>query len=308
MSRMNSPLRYPGGKSCLSDDTANLLRLNGLDRCHYAEPYAGGCGLALSLLFDGHVAEIHINDADPAVWAFWHCVLERTEELVELIETTPITIEEWHHQRKVYRAGEASGVLPLAFATFFLNRTNRSGIIMGAGVIGGLAQTGSYKLDCRFNRDDLVRRVRRVRKYREAIHLTRLDAEIFMAVADKELPKHSLFFIDPPYYQKGADLYTSFYAPEDHVRIARTVGRLNHPWVVTYDDVPAIRGIWRARRQYGFSVSYSVRQTRLGAELLIASPRLRVPLALKEAEILQPAARPILRSIAGSSVRTLSRL
>lgn len=285
MSRVNSPLRYPGGKSCLSNDIVDLIRLNGLERCHYAEPYAGGSGLALSLLFDGHVAEIHINDTDPAVWAFWHCVLEETNCLADLIMSTPVTIDEWHRQREVYRRGEGSGILPLAFATFFLNRTNRSGIIMGAGVIGGLAQAGSYKLDCRFHKDDLIRRIQRIKKYRDAIHLTRLDAEQFMMTADHCLPRHAMLFIDPPYYQKGADLYTNFYLPKDHARIETSVTALKHPWIVTYDDVPAIRKIWKAHRQYSFSVSYSVRQKRRGSELLIASPCIQVPPSLKSGEI-----------------------
>ena len=79
MARGASPLRYPGGKTSMLSLAATILRDNGLERGHYAEPYAGGCGLALSLLYGGHVADIHINDIDPAVWAFWHSVLNRTD-------------------------------------------------------------------------------------------------------------------------------------------------------------------------------------------------------------------------------------
>ncbi len=285
MARTNSPLRYPGGKSCLIDLAALILRLNGLEHGQYAEPYAGGCGLALSLLYGGHVSDIHINDIDPAIWAFWHCVLNKTEALVELVQTVPVTIEEWLRQRDLYRDGNSKNALRLGFSAFFLNRTNRSGIINGAGAIGGLAQRGNFKLDCRFNREDLARRIIRVSKYKERIHLTRLDAEIFMNNLDGKLPQKSLFFIDPPYYCKGADLYTSFYKPEDHAKIAETVTRLAHPWVVTYDDVPETRSIYKKHRQYGFDISYSVREKKLGAELLVASKGLRLPPEFQERQL-----------------------
>lgn len=281
MARTNSPLRYPGGKSCLIEMTAALLRLNDLERGHYAEPYAGGAGLALSLLYGGHVSDIHINDIDPSVWAFWHCALNETDALIDLVMSTPVTIDEWAVQRQKYRdlyarQKDSSEILALGFSAFFLNRTNRSGIIGGAGVIGGLKQQGNYKIDCRFNRDDLSRRIRRVGKYRDRIHLTRMDAVEFMLKLDKELPKKSLMFIDPPYFHKGAALYMSFYVADDHAVIAKTISTLHHPWVLTYDDVPEIRKLYNVHRQYEFNISYSVREKRKGAELLVASRRLKL--------------------------------
>ena len=147
------------------DLTSAVLRLNGLGRSHYAEPYAGGCGLALSLLYDGHVADIHINDIDPSIWAFWYCVLHETDALVARIEKTPVTIKQWLKQREIHRRQDARDRLALGFSAFFLNRTNRSGIIKAAGVIGGMSQKGNYKIDCRFNREELAQRILRVRKY-----------------------------------------------------------------------------------------------------------------------------------------------
>jgi DNA adenine methylase len=146
MSRANSPLRYPGGKASMFTLVSNIVRLNELSQGHYAEPYAGGCGLALEMLFSGLSAEIHINDIDPAIWSFWYCVLNRTEELVDRVLNTPVAIEEWHNQRRVYLAQNRRHVLPLGFAAFYLNRTNRSGVIKGAGAIGGLQQKGNYKI------------------------------------------------------------------------------------------------------------------------------------------------------------------
>ncbi|NIK90188.1 DNA adenine methylase [Rhizomicrobium palustre] len=288
MSIAASPLRYPGGKACLLDVTATVLRLNKLERGHYAEPYAGGCGLALELLYGGHVADIHINDIDPSIWAFWHCVLNETDALVNAIEKTEVTIEEWRKQRCIHRAQNIADPLALGFSAFFLNRTNRSGVIKDAGVIGGLAQAGTYKIDCRFNRIELIRRIQRISKYKSRIHLTNLDAIKFLKRCEKKLPEDSLIFIDPPYYNKGASLYTNHYLKDDHAKVAESIISLKRNWIVTYDDAPEIRHLYRDRRQYSFDVAYSLHQKRLGTELLIASKGLKIPAEMRERQVNRP--------------------
>lgn len=288
MARSNSPLRYPGGKTCLYDLTASVLRLNKLERGHYAEPYAGGAGLALSLLFGGHVSDIHLNDVDRSVWAFWDAVLNQTEALEELIWNTPVDIERWHEQRRIYLNSQDFDDLAVGFSMFFLNRTNRSGIVKGAGVIGGLEQQGAYKIDCRFNREDLVRRIRRIAKYRSRIHLRRLDALDFMNLLDRSLPSRALFCIDPPYFNKGSSLYTSFYDPEDHAAVSQAVLGLDRPWILTYDNTPEISQLYKARRQFSFDVNYSVQTKRVGTELLVASKGLKMPNEVRDRLFYRP--------------------
>lgn len=266
-----SPLRYPGGKSSLLDLLASIIHNNDFRYFQYAEPYAGGSGLALALMYGGYVSHIHINDIDPAIWSFWHSVLNHANDLVNLIETTPVTLSEREKQREIYLKSDQSDPLALGFSAFFLNRTNRSGIIKGAGVIGGNQQNGNYKIDCRFNRENLSNRVRRINKYRDRITLYNQDAVNFMKNSSSGLHKNTLFFIDPPYYNKGAALYTSFYKPEDHAVVAQTVGELDHPWLVTYDNTQEISKLYDNFRQYSFSIKYSLRIKRKGDELLITS-------------------------------------
>ncbi len=277
MARDASPLRYPGGKSCLYDLVAIILRKNNLQRGDYVEPYAGGCGLALSLLYGGHVGDIHINDVDVAIWSFWDSVLNRTEDFINLVQTIPVTVDEWHKQKKIFASGNTKNSLKLGFATFFLNRTNRSGIIKDAGMIGGLSQKGEYKLDCRFNREELSRRIERVAKYRKRIHLTNLDAVPFMCKMQTELPKNAFFCIDPPYFNKGSSLYTSFYDPFEHKKVANMVLKLKQPWIVTYDDADDIKILYKKRRQFIFDIKYSLQAKRVGSELLVASKDLWLP-------------------------------
>ncbi|SDY54553.1 DNA adenine methylase [Citreimonas salinaria] len=277
MTRTASPLRYPGGKSSLIPLVVDILRLNRLEGGHYAEPFAGGGGLALALLFNGHVSELHLNDVDHAIGSLWHAMLEQTDDLVDLIVSTPVTIDEWHRQRSVYRAGYKGSRLQYGFAALFLNRTNRSGIIKGAGVIGGLKQEGNYKLDCRFNKEDIVARVRRIEKYRSQIHFSLSDAHDFVDQLEGALPPRSLICFDPPYFAKGSDLYTSFYEARDHEDLAQRILSVNIPWITTYDNCPEIADLYKQRRQFDLAIQYSVQSKRMGSELLIPSKGLRLP-------------------------------
>ena len=288
MPRAVSPLRYPGGKTCLYPLISQILRENRIERTHYAEPFAGGCGLALSLLYGGHVSDIHVNDVDPSIWSFWHSVLNHTDDLVARIWNTPITIAEWRRQREIHNEMDKKDPVALGFATFFLNRTNRSGIIKLAGPIGGINQSGPFKIDCRFNREDLANRILRIAKYRERIHLHRRDALAFLKSMSAKLPTHSFFCIDPPYFSKGKGLYTNFYEARDHEKLAATILGMKHPWIVTYDNEKAISELYRNRRQYEFDITYTLQAKRRGTELLIASKGLRLGSNIRDRQIHKP--------------------
>lgn len=276
-----SPLRYPGGKTSLHNELGCIIRANRLQRGHYAEPYAGGGGLALSLLYDGHADEIHLNDIDRSIASFWKSILHFTDDFIEKIEVSTIDIEEWQRQREIFVNQNDEDTLSLGFAAFFLNRTNRSGVIKGGGVIGGLAQEGNYKIDCRFNKVSLVDKIKRISKYKERIHFSNLDAIEFMAQLDKDLPERSIFCIDPPYFRKGSKLYTSFYNPADHQKVRDCVANLSKPWVLTYDSDPEIHRLYRNYRQLGLGIQYSLQEKKIGSEVLIPSKGLRIPSAIR---------------------------
>jgi DNA adenine methylase len=265
----------------MKETVVEILRLNKIHQGHYCEPFAGGGGLALALLFEGDVAEIHLNDLDKSIWAFWHSALQYPDEIVSLIEKSPLTLQEWDKQRGILLNNDELDPISLGFAAFYLNRTNRSGVIKSAGVIGGRDQTGPYKMDCRFNRMELIRRIRRIARYNARIHLSRLDAEDFLEQLPSKLPPEALVFIDPPYFGKGKELYTSFYLPHDHQRLSEKILETPNPWIVTYDAAPQITQLYRARRQYHNPIQYSLNRKRKGEEVLIASKGLRLPKSLR---------------------------
>ncbi|ENM2830045.1 DNA adenine methylase [Vibrio cholerae] len=267
-----SPLRYPGGKSKLTAYIVETLKLNGLEGGTYVEPFAGGCAIAWYLLLEGHVKKVWINDLDPAIHSFWYCVLYRTDELCQLIYDTDVTIDEWRKQRNIYV--NEKDVLLLGFATFFLNRTNRSGIIK-AGVIGGIEQTGNYLLDCRYQKDTLIAKIKAIAARSDDIVLTNLDATHFIDEYLTSIEERCLVNIDPPYYIKGKGLYQNFFEHDDHYRLYESVKRIKHPWIVTYDDTPEITGIYAEFQPQTFGLTYTAQTKRKGSELIIHSPSTR---------------------------------
>jgi DNA adenine methylase len=270
----DSPLRYPGGKGRLSQYVIDLIEDNELVGGHYAETYAGGAGIAITLLYLEYASHIHLNDVDPAVYSFWKSVVDHTDDLVRLVREAPITLEERLRQKAVYRDQDA-GTLALGFATFFLNRTNRSGIIHG-GVIGGNDQAGTYKIDARFNRDDLVKRIEKVASYAPRISLYNKDAADFLTEDLKRVPKKALIYLDPPYYANGSRLYRNTYKHADHAKIASLVGSIQQPWIVSYDNADAIRELYAPYRQQVFGLGYSANSVYEGKEVMVFCDRLKV--------------------------------
>ncbi|EIF8386747.1 DNA adenine methylase [Listeria monocytogenes] len=279
MPRTSSPLRYPGGKTQLSSFVKNLLEINNIVGGTYIEPFAGGAGVAIQLLLEGDVDSIVINDYDKSIYSIWYSILNNTERFINLISDTPVTIEEWYRQKEIYlRNKNRQNSLEGGFATFFLNRTNVSGIISG-GPIGGIKQTGKYKIDCRFNKKDLIRKIRLVASRREAITLYRKDALKLINIINENYNNETTFiFFDPPYYVQGKNLYLSFYSNESHKKLFNKIETLrDFFWITTYDYAPQIADIYqKIERKYEYRLSYSVNKKRKAKEYMFASEKTQI--------------------------------
>jgi DNA adenine methylase len=272
-----SPLRYPGGKGAIADFIKLALKKNSLTDGHYVELFAGGAGIAWPLLFEEYVQHVHVNDISHAVYAFWRSVLNDTEALCRLVWDVPVTIEEWRRQKQVQSDLHNHTTLDLAFSTFFLNRTNRSGILRG-GVIGGQEQDGKWKLDARYNKKDLIARIKRIARYRNRISVYHLDAADFIRMQMHNLPDKALLYLDPPYYVKGQDLYQNHYSPADHANLASLLcDQVNHPWIISYDAAPEIVDLYKRYVNIRYDLSYSAQDRYFGSEIMFFSHNLTAP-------------------------------
>lgn len=274
--RYLSPLRYPGGKARLAPFFGEIIKAQTPKPTRYAEPFAGGAGAALRLLRDGTVSHIHINDINPGIAAFWRSVTTQTSEFVGLIKDTPVTIEQWHCQHAVYE-GEDSEVddLTLGFATFFLNRTNRSGIL-DARPIGGFAQQGNWRIDARYNIEALVKRVEEVGRLAPRISVTEMDARVFLATLG-QYGEDIFVYADPPYVAQGAHLYLHAFNTDDHEELAATLLDASYPWILTYDDDEYIwADLYAKARCARFDISHTAQHGHIGSETLVYGPTIKI--------------------------------
>ena len=281
--RPASPLRYPGGKASMTSILCKIRSMNRLNGYAVAEPFAGGAGASLTLLYMRETHEIYINDLDLAIHDFWFSAVYDSPALLNYLQKSPVSVEEWKRWRAIYRRPDASR-LDRGFAAFYLNRCNRSGIIGNGGVIGGIEQNGRWKIDAQFNKNTLRERLERIAQDRERIHVSSLDGIDFLDALD---PDSTMYFVDPPYFKKGQALYLSGLDAEYHGRLA---GKLRHmsraPWVLTYDDCAEIRELysgWAAIRP--FSLRYTARERYQGKEILITPKWLQLPVSQRSSAI-----------------------
>ena len=272
-----SPLRYPGGKNKLSAFIAKICIDNNITS-HYIEPYAGGASVALFLLFENFVEKITINDKDKSIYAFWFSVLNYTDQLCELIKKSDINIDEWRKQKNIQKIKEKAEILELGFSTLFLNRTNRSGII-NAGAIGDVEQKGEYKIDCRFNKQEIIRRIKLIASKKNNIRLFNLDAlDLIEKIKRESNNQQALFYFDPPYFLKGSSLYMNNYNESEHKIISEKIKSIkNFKWIVSYDNVKEIKKLYKNFPNKEFSFKHTAYVVREGKEILFLSNNIKQP-------------------------------
>ncbi len=277
MSNYKTPLRYPGGKQRLTPFVLELMDENDLVGGDYAEPYAGGAGVATALLLENKVSHIHLNDSCTGIYAFWRSILNQTNEFCRRVADTRLTVKEWRRQREILSRPAEFNQIDVGFSAFYLNRCNRSGILSG-GLIGGLKQDGEWKMNARFPRKELVGRIEAIAAKRKSITIKNMDAEKFILDYLPQLPKKSLVYCDPPYFHKASRLYLNHYKPKDHDQIAQVIqSSVGHHWIVSYDGAPEILKCYSERRSFLYDLQYNAAKAYKGREVIFFSDDLKLP-------------------------------
>lgn len=264
--RLYSPLRYPGGKNCIFKFLSNLFYENDLIGIEYAEPYAGGAGLALHLLMDGYVSKIHLNDLDEWVYAFWYTILNNKDDFCAWLRNVEINIETWRAYKSMLSKSLFLTTFEKAQVFFFLNRTNVSGVIKG-GVIGGISQEGNYKINARFNKTDLIDRIEKIYQRRQSIEIYNLDGIVFLKQMNRK-HRDIFIYIDPPYVIKGSNLYLNFYTESDHAALAEMVKKLRKEWLISYDNCDLINSLYYSYDRISYKLAQGT-SNKIGEEMLI---------------------------------------
>ncbi len=266
MPNVSTLLRYPGGKTKLYGYVSRLIDINEMRGCTYVESFAGGAGLAIKLLLNGVVKDIVLNDIDYAIYSVWEVLLNHTDVLCNFIENVPLNILEWQRQKAIYNNQNDYTQIEVGLSALYLNRTNVSGVLKG-GVIGGLSQTGKYKINARFNRENLIKRARTIAEHREHIHLYKWNAIDFIL---NILPNYENCFVyfDPPYVNKGPCLYRNSFTKDDHIYLSEVITACQFKWIVTYDKCDFIKRLYNGFESEILSVYYSAGKAKSGDEII----------------------------------------
>ena len=237
--RLLSPLRYPGSKRRLAAYVCQALELNSLQPSLYVEPFFGGGSVGIYLLQNEMAEKVIIMDLDPWVASFWHSVFFDTKWLVDRVMKTEITLDLWRQLKK----SKPKSRREKAWACLYLNRTSFSGILeKKAGPLGGKDQKSEYKIDCRFPREVIAKRIEEIGKFRGKIHAVWNCSwkdgigKIKLEQRKKNLPKKNVFYyLDPPFFEKAENLYRYYFDKKDHEQLRDNLLQLQDKWLLSYD-------------------------------------------------------------------------
>lgn len=271
-----TPLRYPGGKGVLKYFLANSVLNNNLKGGVIVEPFCGGSGATIPLLKSGIIEELWMNDASPLISSFWESLFFNTNELVKLIKETPVCMKTWNACKEVVDSPYKHDTLKLGFSSFFLNRTNRSGLLMG-GPIGGKNQSGPYLMQCRFNKEKLISRVLSVASLRDKVKIDNIDGVDFLKKTESMVDS-SLVFIDPPYVKQGYNIYRKYsFKKHDHVRLSEYIQRSKWKWIITYDDHQLVKDLYSGDAVQSMRIDYFSKKEKSNNEIIFAAQSCILP-------------------------------
>lgn len=277
-------IRYPGGKSKLRKQI--IIRIAKMfDGEEYVEPFFGGGSVGLNVLKDINVKKIWINDLDLGVASLWTSVIRFPEMLKKVVTEFEPSVELFDKFKDLLQTRPhlkiPEEVVNWGLMKLAIHQISYSGLgVKSGGPLGGRDQKSKYKIDCRWSPSYICKRIDEYHKMFSEVEVRYncCSSRDFLAVIDGW--KDFIFYLDPPYFVKGRDLYQYGFSNNDHFVLADLLKSTTCKWILSYDDCEEIRELYSwAHIEEIEQVSYSItalknketgeRMSRNKSELLI---------------------------------------
>lgn len=273
-----SPLRYAGSKRKIFNYLERILAHNNLVPKVLVEPFVGGGSIFLNFLSRHDNSKAIIADKDELVFSFWKVLFANPDYLVNFIKKTKVNLKTFDHYRYVASHPTKFNRKKLAKACLFLNRTSFSGILNNsAGPIGGRAQKSPYKIDCRFGRENLIKKIKEISVFKDrVVVLPHSWEEVLKYTTDEHRKEKLLFYFDPPFYKKADQLYRYYFDENAHTKLRDKLMKLKHSWILSYDRAREIQNLYSEFARINVSMPYSINSPakRLEKEFIITPLKL----------------------------------
>lgn len=277
-----SPLRYPGSKKRLSVYISQIIKYNRLNIDVFVEPFVGGGNVALYLLINGLAKRIIIADKDQLIYSFWLTLFRNPNYLINFIKKVKVNLENFYRYKKIVNSTNKFEERKLAEACLFLNRTSFSGLLTNsAGPLGGKKQKSKYKIDCRFNKKYLIKKIEYLASFHSQVIVLPHDWRDTVRYTENLVKRQknlqdTLFYFDPPFYHKAEHLYRLYFKKQDHEDLRKVVLSLKHPWILSYDNAPEIKKMYSKFKRIHVQMPYFINSSarRIEKELIITPLRL----------------------------------
>lgn len=255
LSLPRSPLRYPGGKSRAARAIAEYIPQTESRLC---SPFLGGGSVELAL---SSRMDVSAFDSFGPLVSFWKELLENPSRLAYKASLhLPLCKEDFYHLQK--RILKTRDRLSRAAIFFVLNRSSFSGVTLSGGMSPGHPR---FTLSA-------IRRVEQFQRPRRSFTVKCRD---FRDVIPAH-PNHFLY-LDPPYWIKSDNLYGvrgSNHKGFDHRGLFELLSKRDR-WVLSYNDSPQIRDLYRGYRIEPLSWVYGMGNDKRSREILILSKEAR---------------------------------
>jgi len=275
-----SPLRYPGSKRKLFNYLERISGHNNLSPQMLVEPFVGGGSVFLNFLSRHEKSKAIIADKDELVYSFWKILFAEPSYLINFIRKVRVNLKTFDRYRYISSHPKEFNRKKLAEACLFLNRTSFSGILNNsAGPLGGREQKSIYKIDCRFGRENLIKKIKSISAFKNRVVVLPYNWEEtlkYVAEKDKYKDARLLYYFDPPFYKKADQLYRYHFDEASHKNLRDKLMKLKQPWILSYDRAQEIRNLYSAFTRINVSMPYSINSPakRLEKELIITPLKL----------------------------------